>query len=191
MALHDGVLGGNLFVSIIYVISAVSGFAATVPISVSTLQAMLAGAGMGSKSKPIIRFVYIANVAALVFYSLSLASVFTFLPLYATSTTESPNESVVVPALLVFRNMSVFFYFIFLGKVGQYTSSKVRVIITQRSEAGKSGMASSAADVKMELLLKKLDSRTQDTKKKGIVIGILYGIFCLPWMHPYQVSGCY
>jgi hypothetical protein len=191
MALHDGVLGGNLFVSVMYVISGVVGFGGGVPINVSTLKAMLAGAGMGSKSKPIVRFVYTANITGLALYSLVLASVFTFLPLYAASTTESPNESVVVPALLVLRNMSVFFYFIFLGKVGQYTSLKVREIITQRSTAGKSGKSSSAADVKMELLLNKLDRSTQETKKKGFVIGIIYGVFCLPWMHPYQVGGGY
>jgi hypothetical protein len=191
MALHDGVLGGNLFVSIIYALASIIVFGGLMPVNVVTLQAMLAGAGMGSKSKPIIRFVYTANLVGLAFYSLCFASVFTFLPLYAASTTESPNKSVVVPALLVLRNMSVFFYFIFLGKVGQYTSNKVRAIIAQRSKAGSSGKASSAADVKMELLLSKLDRSTQDMKKKGIVVGILNGIFCLPWMHPYQVGKGY
>jgi hypothetical protein len=191
MTLHDGVLGGNLFVSVMYAFSTPIGFVANIPISVNTLQAMLAGAGMGSKSKPILRFVYIANIVAVTLFWLGLASVFTFLPLHVASTTESPNQSTVVPALLVVRNLSVGMYFAFLAKLGQYTSSKVRTIIAQRSKAGKSGKSSSAADVKMELLLNKLDRSTQDTKKKGIVITILYGIFCLPWLHPYQVGGGY
>jgi hypothetical protein len=191
MALHDGVIGSNLFVSVSYVFAAAFGFGAAIPINVNTLTAMLAGAGMGKKSKPILQFVYTANVVALTLYSLCLASVYTFVPLYAASTTESPNESVVVPALLLLRNVSVVLYLAFLGKLAQYTRSKVQVIVTQRSEAGKSGKASSAADVKMELLLNKLERSTQDSKKKTFVIGILYGIFSLPWMHPYQVGGCY
>jgi hypothetical protein len=194
MALHDGVIGGNLFVSNMYLVAVVVGFGASIPINVNTLQAMLAGAGMGSsKSKSILRFVYISNIVALTLLSLGMATVLTFLPLYAASTTESPNESVVVPALLVLYNVSVVMYLAFFSRLASYTSSKVRVIIAHRSEAAKAeragGKACSADDVKMELLLTKLERSTQDAKKKTFVVGVLYGIFCLPSMHPYQVGG--
>jgi hypothetical protein len=191
MVLQDGVIGGSLLASMVYVVAAVLTFSASVPININTLTAMLAGAGMGSKAKPILRFVHTANITALALYSLCLVSVFTFLPLYATSTTESPNESVVVPALLVFRNVIVCFYFVFMGKVAEYISSKVSAIIAERTKAGKSGKSSSAGDDKMERLLNRLDLSTQASKKKSFVIGILYGIFCLPWMHPYQVGYVY
>jgi hypothetical protein len=87
----------------------------------------------------------------------------------------------------VLRNVSMFFYFNFLGQLAMYTNRKVLTIMKQRSEAGKSGKASSAADLKMQLLLETLEGMSQATKKKATGVGILFGIFCLPWVHPYQV----
>jgi hypothetical protein len=187
VAFNDAAIGHTLIVSLAYASAGVISFVSNVPISVNTLKAMLAGAGMDRKAAKIIRFVVVCNVVAVAIYGSCLVFVLTFLTIYSQSMLESPPESTVVRGMLVLRNVSIFFYFNFLGQLAMCTNRKVLAVMKQRTEASASGKASTPADVKMQLLLETLEGMSQATKKKATGVGILFGIFCLPWLHPYQV----
>jgi hypothetical protein len=188
MALGVGVIGESFSASIAYAITGTTGMVANVPITVNMLQTMLSGVGMDKKGKSIIQFVKVSNYTAVYIYAICLFTVFTFLPFYtAANPDEAPNESIIIPALLVLRNMSVALLFIVIALISVYTGKKVRVVIASRSSAGTSGKSSGAGEEKMKAMLEKLDAISKDNMKKGIVVGTLYLFWSLPFMHPYQV----